>query len=327
MSCVRGSSEAANTTTTLKTTSSKAPEPKTDSERDGMDYQEEGDPSAGILVTAGPSTASNGREPNKTQEDGDSHTVLTLRQRKEQAKQKKNQTKGSGQDPEGRCRRETHARAGRGGQGYQGYVLNFSYRYVLTRGLNSDPIESLFSCLRQFEGGNDRVDARTAVFTLEKLLKVGILQAARDGNAPLSFEMEAPVRLSVSDANTCTLAAAVESATTELSSELAYLTLWSQAEADLELAPVAFLAGYIVRACVKKVPCEPCIALLQTPEATGPLHGVIKKMDNGGLTYPRMEVVRLCKLTCTFVQVYTVHRKRPASESSWYACSLDKGTA
>lgn len=48
----------------------------------------------------------------------------------------------------------------------------FSFRYVLTRGLNSDPVESLFSCLRQFNGGNDRVDARTAVFTAEKLLKV-----------------------------------------------------------------------------------------------------------------------------------------------------------
>lgn len=65
--------------------------------------------------------------------------------------------------------------------------------------------------------------------------------------------MEAPMRLSVSDTNTCTLPAAVERATTELSSELAYLTLRSQAEADLELAPVAFLAGYVVRACEKKV--------------------------------------------------------------------------
>lgn len=50
--------------------------------------------------------------------------------------------------------------------------LFFSFRYVLTRGLNSDPVESLFSSLRQFNGGNDRVDARAAVFTAEKLLKV-----------------------------------------------------------------------------------------------------------------------------------------------------------
>ncbi|XP_049271787.1 uncharacterized protein LOC119394555 [Rhipicephalus sanguineus] len=114
--------------------------------------------------------------------------------------------------------------------------------------------------------------------------------------------MEALVRLSVPDANTCTLPAAVERATREFSSELAYLTLRPQAEADLELAPVAFLAGYVVRACEKKVPCESCNALLQTAEATGPLHGLIKNMDNGGLAYPRMEVVGLCKLTCTFVQ-------------------------
>ncbi|KAL3185551.1 hypothetical protein MRX96_028953 [Rhipicephalus microplus] len=47
-----------------------------------------------------------------------------------------------------------------------------NFRYVLTRALNSGPVESLFSCFRPFNGGNDRVDARTAVLTAEKLLKV-----------------------------------------------------------------------------------------------------------------------------------------------------------
>ncbi|KAL3193013.1 hypothetical protein MRX96_058519 [Rhipicephalus microplus] len=64
----------------------------------------------------------------------------------------------------------------------------FSFKYTLTRALNSDPVESLFSCFRQFNGGNDRVDARTAVFTAEKLLKVGILKAARSRNAPSNSE-------------------------------------------------------------------------------------------------------------------------------------------
>uniref|UniRef100_A0A1E1X262 Putative tick transposon n=1 Tax=Amblyomma aureolatum TaxID=187763 RepID=A0A1E1X262_9ACAR len=132
------------------------------------------------------------------------------------------------------------------------YLLDqLNFRYVLTRGLNSDPVESLFSCLRQFNGGNDRVDARTAVFTAEKLLKVGILQAARSGNAPTSFEMKAPLRLAISDAETSSLPAAVEFATRELCSELGFLTLSS--EADLEVAPVAFLAGYVARACKEKV--------------------------------------------------------------------------
>lgn len=52
------------------------------------------------------------------------------------------------------------------------YVCLFSFRYVLTRALNSDPVESVFSCFRQFSGGNDRMDARSSVFTAEKLLKV-----------------------------------------------------------------------------------------------------------------------------------------------------------
>lgn len=39
-------------------------------------------------------------------------------------------------------------------------------------GSESGSIVSLFSSLRQFKGGNDRVDARAAVFTSEKILKV-----------------------------------------------------------------------------------------------------------------------------------------------------------
>ncbi|KAH7963773.1 hypothetical protein HPB52_022883 [Rhipicephalus sanguineus] len=47
------------------------------------------------------------------------------------------------------------------------YLLdNDRFRYVLTRRFNSDSVESFFSCLRQFNGGNDRVDARAAIFCL-----------------------------------------------------------------------------------------------------------------------------------------------------------------
>ncbi|KAG0436267.1 hypothetical protein HPB47_018044 [Ixodes persulcatus] len=71
------------------------------------------------------------------------------------------------------------------------YLLtDLKFKYVLTRPLNSDPVESLFSCFCQFNGGNHRVDAKTAVFRAEKLLKVGILEAARSGNAPSSSECQ-----------------------------------------------------------------------------------------------------------------------------------------
>ncbi|KAL1444080.1 hypothetical protein MTO96_045687 [Rhipicephalus appendiculatus] len=75
------------------------------------------------------------------------------------------------------------------------YLLNdIGFKYALTRALNSDPVEFLFSCFRQFNGGNDRVDASTAVFTAEKLLKVGILEAARSGNAPSGSECQTALK-------------------------------------------------------------------------------------------------------------------------------------
>ncbi|KAH7974382.1 hypothetical protein HPB49_014702 [Dermacentor silvarum] len=69
---------------------------------------------------------------------------------------------------------------------YEATLLTTRFRYVLIRGFNSDPVESFFSCLRQFNGGNDRVDARAAVFSVEKLLKVGILHAAKTANVSSS---------------------------------------------------------------------------------------------------------------------------------------------
>ncbi|XP_077513265.1 uncharacterized protein LOC144124462 [Amblyomma americanum] len=99
-------------------------------------------------------------------------------------------------------------------------LFHCSFRYVLTQALNSDPVESLFSSLRQFNGGNDRVDARAAVFTSEKLLKVGILQAAKTANAPMNSEAKAAVKLPIQDGKTYALSAAISSAAKELSSGL-----------------------------------------------------------------------------------------------------------
>lgn len=114
-------------------------------------------------------------------------------------------------------------------------------------------MESLFSCFRQFNGGNDRVDARTAVFTAEKLLKVGILQAAKSGNAPHSSETNAPLKLKAREGNTAAVPLAVVLGAKRLSYELEVLNVWLAVPDDLELAPLVYLAGYIARACEEKV--------------------------------------------------------------------------
>ncbi|KAH7933148.1 hypothetical protein HPB49_009099 [Dermacentor silvarum] len=133
------------------------------------------------------------------------------------------------------------------------YLLDhINFRYVLTRGLNSDPVESLFSSLRQFNGGNDRVDARAAVFTAEKLLKVGILQAAQSANAPTTSEMKTALKQAIVGDETAPLPDVINFATMELASELGFVKLWSGAEADLEIAPLIYLAGYLARVCEEK---------------------------------------------------------------------------
>ncbi|KAH7953771.1 hypothetical protein HPB49_011985 [Dermacentor silvarum] len=101
------------------------------------------------------------------------------------------------------------------------YLLDHvKFRYVLTWGFNSDPVESFFSCLRQFNGGNDRVDARAAVFSVEKLLKVGILHAAKTGNAPSSSESNAVVSLPSQHNDVPSCPVEIKRAARELSGEL-----------------------------------------------------------------------------------------------------------
>ncbi|KAH7957691.1 hypothetical protein HPB52_021901 [Rhipicephalus sanguineus] len=180
-------------------------------------------------------------------------------------------------------------------------LITTSFRYVLTRALNSDPVESLFSCFRQFNGGNDKVDARTAVFTAEKLLKVGILQAAKSGNAPHSSETNAPLKPKARDGDTTAMPLAVVLGAKRLSHELEFLNVSFATPDDIELAPLAYLAGYLARACEEKLTCEACKVLLQEPKPCGGMYDFIKKIENGQLRYPKMEIVQICKLACGFV--------------------------
>lgn len=62
------------------------------------------------------------------------------------------------------------------------YLLECGYHYVLTRTFNSDNIESLFSCLRQMNGGNDVLDVRSTLLSIEKILKTGTMITSKHSN-------------------------------------------------------------------------------------------------------------------------------------------------
>ncbi|KAL3243686.1 hypothetical protein MRX96_020123 [Rhipicephalus microplus] len=170
------------------------------------------------------------------------------------------------------------------------HLLDNNFRYVLTRALNSDPVESLFSCFRQFNGGNDRVDARTAVFTAEKLLKVYLVPVGE--HTQVTYALFSPAR----EGNTAAVPLAVVLGAKRLSYELEVLNIWLAVPDDLELASLVYLAGYIARACEEKLPCESCKVLLQETKPCGSIYDLVKKIDNGQLRYPNMEIVKICKL-------------------------------
>ncbi|KAH9364436.1 hypothetical protein HPB48_022359 [Haemaphysalis longicornis] len=131
--------------------------------------------------------------------------------------------------------------------------------------------------------------------------KVGILQAAKSGNAPHSSETNAPLKLKAREGNTAAVPLAVVLSAKRLSYELEVLNVSLAVPDDLELAPLAYLAGYIARACEEKLPCESCKVLLQESKPCGSIYDLVKKIDNGQLRYPNMEIVKICKLTCDFV--------------------------
>ncbi|XP_077512961.1 uncharacterized protein LOC144124183 [Amblyomma americanum] len=174
------------------------------------------------------------------------------------------------------------------------------FKYVLTWPFNSDPVEFLFSCFRQFNGGNDRVDARTAVFTAEKLLKASILEAARHGNAPSSLKCQVAMRC----ANvTCEVKnPAVPEDALAVLWKIQHVMKYDEVPSEIEFAPLTYLAGYLVFVCERKVTCPECKLLLKGKPSRDGAYKFVSGLDQGGLSYARPEAVWLCKLICTFVE-------------------------
>lgn len=64
------------------------------------------------------------------------------------------------------------------------YLLLKGFNFVLTRHLNGDKIEHLFSMVRQLLGNADQGHAVGSMLALEKILKTGILRSSEAANVP-----------------------------------------------------------------------------------------------------------------------------------------------
>ncbi|KAH7966271.1 hypothetical protein HPB49_014965 [Dermacentor silvarum] len=59
------------------------------------------------------------------------------------------------------------------------FLLRSGFIYVLTAKFSSDPVEALFSTVRQLNGSNDQTDARAALSSLQKVLAMGIIHSLK----------------------------------------------------------------------------------------------------------------------------------------------------
>ncbi|XP_049513919.1 uncharacterized protein LOC125941048 [Dermacentor silvarum] len=62
------------------------------------------------------------------------------------------------------------------------FLLRSGFVYVLTAKFSSDPVEALFSTVRQLNGSNDQTDARAALSSLQKVLAMGIIHSSASGS-------------------------------------------------------------------------------------------------------------------------------------------------
>ncbi|KAH7948685.1 hypothetical protein HPB49_000840 [Dermacentor silvarum] len=182
------------------------------------------------------------------------------------------------------------------------------FRFVLTRKMSSDPIESMFGFLRRSSGSNDILDAKSAICGLEKMLKTGIVAASDQSNVQSSTSFAARQLLPIQHSPTmpATGNKFIDQAVNDFKNHCTTLTPRITGPDE---ASVAMVGGFIVRAATESIVCSNCIALLQGQKCNTPLLGLIAHQDRGGLFYPSQELVKLLIGLRKLVDHVLPHRK------------------
>ncbi|KAH7933149.1 hypothetical protein HPB49_009192 [Dermacentor silvarum] len=167
----------------------------------------------------------------------------------------------------------------------------------------------MFLFLLRSSGCNHALDVKSTVCGIEKMLKTGIVASTAQSNVRSSTSFASSQLLPVPQTLTKT------TSTAEKALDAAVDRLKEQCLSDapfpsnLDVASVAMVGGFIVRAASENIPCAECIALLQGTKANTPLLGPIAHQDRGGLKYLSQELVKLLICLRKFVDSVLPHRK------------------
>lgn len=186
------------------------------------------------------------------------------------------------------------------------FLLESGFFYVLTRNLSSDPVELLFSALRQMAGGNDCLDARAVTFSLEKVLRTGIMcasQASNVGSSHNALSLQGatctsvtyvpPVNSILKEQASPSSLVPPEDVVEDVKEVLAGLQVMPlrRPPSTVETASIAYIAGFVVKAVEERRTCSFCPILHEMNPSTQAVMGLISLQDRGGLQFPKPEFV------------------------------------
>ncbi|KAK3909806.1 DNA transposase [Frankliniella fusca] len=189
------------------------------------------------------------------------------------------------------------------------YLLEQGFFYVLSRCLNSDPVESTFGAVRRLCGSNDMVDARSAMYALEKILRVGGLKTSRYSNVgeadavPYKGNLKCASRARPSTSYSAALLS-VDAEAQALARPLRSVSLDRALYPSLRNAALALPVSFVLRAVEERIECDVCVPGLRALDSDrSPLMALIRQTDRGSLAYPSMALMNVAGVIRDFTSL------------------------
>ncbi|KAL1476183.1 hypothetical protein MTO96_036703 [Rhipicephalus appendiculatus] len=184
------------------------------------------------------------------------------------------------------------------------YLLESGFYYVLTRNFSSDPVELLFSSMRQMAGGNDWLDARAVTFSLERILRTGTLCPSEASNVE---NVQSALRFTETDDVVVQI--------DELFTSLEAMPM-KRLPSTIANASIAYIAGFVAKAVEERKICSFCPSLHQSDGSGPALMGLISLQSRGGLTFPKPEFVTVLVTVKKAVDVAPAAHKKEQRAST-----------
>ena len=192
---------------------------------------------------------------------------------------------------------------------------NHGFKYLLTRRLNTDPIENFFGSIRQQGGNSDNPTPIQFTRAFRKLFFSSFLNSSR-GNCADDFD-NLLAQFAKADSNVSSVPALVVPPTRSQSLDIGTTDYREMEVSDLlKENPIAYVAGYLLRKCFQSHKCSACEAAFVTHqlEDNRNLLCFFKAYESeksfGGLLVPTTPYLGyIIKLEDIFVKEFSMYTK------------------